>query len=114
ASFITGYPEEEADDQAGTFDMAARLWLRRDKPLVQLHLLTPEPGTPLIAQYGDRMGFDGHETDFNFPLLNDEDYETVERTPELYANYHYYPTVLPRDRHIFAVAGFYTLRDLSR
>jgi radical SAM superfamily enzyme YgiQ (UPF0313 family) len=114
-SFITGYPEEETADQAATLDLAGRLALRPDgKTTGQLHMLTPEPGTALMAQYGDQMQFDGHLTDYNFPLLEPGDEEMVARAPDLFANYHYYPTVLPRERHILAIACFDVLRDLSR
>ena len=50
-SFITGYPEETREDQVATLDLMASCFLpaRRRSPLnVQLHLLTPEPGTELL------------------------------------------------------------------
>lgn len=114
-SFITGYPEEDADDQAATIDFATRmLFLPGNKTATQLHMLTPEPGTALIAQYGDRMRFDGHLTDFNFPLLDEADNRTVEGNPDMFPNYQYYPTVLPRHRHIFAIAAFRGLQEVAR
>ena len=114
-SFITGYPEEEDADLDATLDLLGCLALRADGNTIgQLHMLTPEPGTALIAQYGSRMRFDGHLTDFNFPLLDTNDERMVEDNPELFANYHYYPTPLPRDRHIFAVACFQALQQLAK
>jgi hypothetical protein len=115
ASFITGYPEEEAADQAETVDMAGHLFARaRGRMVVQLHLLTPEPGTELMAQYGDRLGFDGHVTDFNFPILEPDDATLLSENPDLFGNHHYLPTVLPRDRHVFVTAAWDGLRTLSR
>jgi radical SAM superfamily enzyme YgiQ (UPF0313 family) len=115
ASFITGYPEEEAADQAETVDMVGHVFTRaRGRMAVQLHLLTPEPGTELMAQYGDRLGFDGYVTDFNFPLLEPDDATLLSENPDLFGNHHYLPTVLPRDRHIFVTAAWDGLRTLSR
>jgi radical SAM superfamily enzyme YgiQ (UPF0313 family) len=114
-SFITGYPEEEAADLNETLDLAGRLAWRADgKTAGQLHMLTPEPGTALIAQYGAQMRFDGYLTDFNFPLLDTSDERMVEDNPQLFANYYYYPTPLPRDRHIFAIACFQALQQLAK
>ena len=60
-SFITGYPEETREDQAATLDLMATCFVRRKTPLnVQLHLLTPEPGTELLQQYRDSIAYDGH------------------------------------------------------
>lgn len=104
ASFITGYPEEDADDQAGTLDLLGRLSLRADGTTTgQLHMLTPEPGTALVAQYGDRMQLDAYLSDFNLPLFDQDVRRMVESSPDVFANYYYYPTVLPRDRLIFAI-----------
>jgi hypothetical protein len=114
-SFITGYPEESAEDQAATLDLAARLTARPGGMTTsQLHLLTPEPGTALMAQYGGQLRFDGQPTDFNFPLLEPGDVALTEGDRELFATYHYYPTVLPRERHVFATAAFATLRTIAR
>jgi hypothetical protein len=114
-SFIAGYPEEEDADLNATLDLVGRLALRaHGKTTGQLHMLTPEPGTALIAQYGSRMRFDGYLTDFNFPLFDTNDERMVEDNPGLFSNYHYYPTPLPRDRHVFAVACFQALQQLAK
>src|SRR5262249_51823777 len=113
--FITGYPEEEAADQDATLDLAARLTARPDAmTTAQLHLLTPEPGTALTAQYGAQMRFDGAPTDFDFPLLEADDVALTAADPELFANYHHCPTALPRERHVFATSAFAALRALAR
>jgi hypothetical protein len=115
ASFITGYPEEEAGDQADTLDLLGRLALRADRKTVgQLHMLTPEPGTALIAQYGERMRFDSYLSDFNLPLLDPTIQQLVEENREIFANYFHYPTALPRERLIFAIALFDAIRKIPR
>jgi len=114
-SFITGYPEEEAADQAATLDMLGGLALRADGNTIgQLHMLAPEPGTALVAQYGPQMRFDGHKIDQNVQLLDTQDHLIVEQSPELFTSYHYYPTVLSRERHIFVTASFERLNRLPR
>ena len=51
-SFITGYPEELAHDQDQTLDMLGRFFGRpQDWCTPQLHILLPEPGTPLFAKH---------------------------------------------------------------
>ena len=115
ASFITGYPEEEAQDQADTLDMVGRLSLRADgKTVGQLHMLTPEPGTALIAQYGAQMQLDSYLSDFNLPLFDPETQRLVETSPDIFSNYHYYPTALPRDRLIFAIELFDGVHRIPR
>ncbi len=108
-SFITGYPEESLEDQTLTLDFAGRLFCRPNRRAVaQLHLLTPEPGTQLMATYGDVLRFDGHVTDFNFPRLQSEDDVLIAADPVIFGNHHYFPTVLPRERHVF-VTSIWTL-----
>jgi radical SAM superfamily enzyme YgiQ (UPF0313 family) len=115
ASLITGYPEEEADDQAATLDFAGRLHMPPHTNVnVQLHLLTPEPGTALMEQYGTRLRFDGHISDFNLPMLEEDDATLLARNPDLFGNHHFFPTVLPRERHVFATSAWNALRGLGR
>lgn len=115
ASFITGYPEEEAEDQAGTLDMLGLLSLRADGTTTgQLHMLTPEPGTALIAQYGERMQLDAYLSDFNLPLFDPAVRQMVEASPDIFANYYYYPTALTRDRLIFSIELFDATHRIPR
>src|SRR5207237_2471431 len=48
ASFITGYPEELEQDQSDTLDLLGRSFSSTCLP--QLHMLAPEPGTPMFEQ----------------------------------------------------------------
>ena len=114
ASFITGYPEEEAADQDATLDMLGTMFARpREACLPQLHILTPEPGTPLWDTFGDALQFDGYATPFNSWLLRPEDREEVLRQPEIFASYHYYPGQLPRETHVAVVGTVDLLRSLG-
>src|SRR5215831_16953461 len=69
ASFITGFPEEEQADQDQTLDLMGRCFAQGEETTVQLHLLTPEPGTGLTQRLGSSVAYDGHISDFNFPTL---------------------------------------------
>jgi radical SAM superfamily enzyme YgiQ (UPF0313 family) len=114
ASFITGYPEETADDQAATLDLLGRCFQRPQSAcLPQLHLLTPEPGTGLFAEYGTELRLDGHATRFNSWLLDPADATEIEAAPDVFATYYHYPAVLDRGLHLFAVEAVDLLRRLG-
>jgi radical SAM superfamily enzyme YgiQ (UPF0313 family) len=115
-SFITGYPEESRDDQIATLDLMASCFVprRRRSPLnVQLHLLTPEPGTELLNQYQESILYDGHVSDFNFPNLESDDGMIIESNPTVFINHHYFPSALPRNRHIFVSEIYQFLYSLG-
>jgi len=114
ASFITGFPEEERADQNASLDLLGDCFSRPEVScLPQLHILTPEPGTGLFDSFGAAMLFDGYATPFNSWLLGDSDREEVQRGPEIFASYHYYPGALPRREHIAAVESVDLLRSLG-
>jgi radical SAM family protein/B12 binding protein len=115
-SFITGYPEETLIDQAATLDLMASCFEsdRRRSPLnVQLHLLTPEPGTELLNVNADSLAYDGHVSDFNFPSLEKTDAMVIETNPQIFINHHYFLSLLPRSRHIFVTELYQTLYGLG-
>lgn len=113
-SFITGYPEETREDQVATLDLVASCFDRGRTPLnAQLHLLTPEPGTELLRQYRDAIAYDGHISDFNFPNLEPDDGTVTEGSPQVFVNHHYFPSVLPRQRHIFVTEVYQALYALG-
>jgi hypothetical protein len=114
-SFITGYPEETLEDQDQTLDMAGRLLCRTDgKNVSQIHLLTPEPGTDLLARYGSVLRFDGHVSEFNFPMLEPSDRELIAENGAVFGNHHYFPSVLPRERHVFVTSAWTALWTAGR
>lgn len=121
ASFITGYPEERKSDQDQTLDLIGSCFYECEESLnLQLHLLTPEPGTRLISEYGDALQYDGHITDFNFPTLEPDDTTIMHDNPDVFMNHHYFPSVVPRRRHIVVTSvrhallklGFAVLREI--
>ncbi|HEV7878742.1 B12-binding domain-containing radical SAM protein [Bradyrhizobium sp.] len=114
-SFITGYPEETLEDQDETLDMAGRLFCRPDgRNISQIHLLTPEPGTDLLARYGDRLLFDAHVSEFNFPMLQGDDRSLISDHPILFGNHHYFPSVVTRERHVFITSAWTVVWELGR
>lgn len=114
-SFITGYPEEEKEDQDSTVNLAARLLCRPNRlNESQLHLLVPEPGTQLTAKYGKQLFYDGYITDFNFPWLESDDRSLLVGDPVIFANHHYFPSRLPWDRHVFVTSAWTALRKAGR
>jgi radical SAM superfamily enzyme YgiQ (UPF0313 family) len=113
-SLITGYPQENQEDQDATLDLAGRCFYRDpDQIRVQLHLLTPEPGTRLLETFGSSMLYDGHITDFNFPTLEPDDAQIMRTNPDIFMNHHYFPTVLPRARNTFVTTTFTALYELG-
>jgi radical SAM superfamily enzyme YgiQ (UPF0313 family) len=115
-SFITGYPEEVKQDQDDTLDLIGYCYSIQTsiKVNIQLHLLTPEPGTALMQQYQDQLDFDNYITDFNFPTLEDDDSAVMGANPAVFMNHHYFKSVLPRERHIFVTAFFEILQPLCK
>ncbi len=111
ASFITGYPEEKLDDQNATLDFVGRLFCNRNIfTTAQLHLLTPEPGTQLMTDYGRQLKFDGYSTEFNVPIIEGDDVELLQHYPVIFPNHHYFPSALPRERHVFVTSAWSSLR----
>ena len=103
-SFITGYPEELDGDQDETLDLLGRCFRRPQNACTpQLHILLPEPGTPMFGKHGKNLAYDGYVTKFNARLFGDTDRTQVLTHPELYSTYHYYPASMPRERYVFAV-----------
>ena len=113
-SFITGYPNELASDQDETLAMlGASIERFPDALSVQLHLLTPEPGTALHHEYAPTLAYDGHVSDFNFPALVDGDGELIEADPASFVCHHYYAAGLPRQDNLAATEGYRILYGLG-
>jgi len=113
-SFITGYPEEQKSDQDATLDLIGTCFSRMAAPLnIQLHLLTPEPGTELLEQYAGKILYDGHISDFNFPNLECDDAMFTEGHPSVFVNHHYFPSHLPRWQHVFVTTAYPILYEMG-
>jgi radical SAM superfamily enzyme YgiQ (UPF0313 family) len=111
ASFITGYSEELEQDQDDTLDMLGRCF--RPSCLTQLHMLAPEPGTPMFEQLGEKIQYDGYGGRYNTELLGADDKGLVLEHPDIFQTYYYYPTKMPRSRYIFAVEVVDLLRRVG-
>jgi hypothetical protein len=113
-SFITGYPQEEQADQNETLDFIGACMERNRAPLsVQLHLLTPEPGTQLLEDFRKDLDYDGHISDFNFPPVEDDDPAIMKANPQVFMNHHYFRSVTARQRHIFTAKAYSQLQPLG-
>jgi len=109
-SFITGYPEELQDDQDQTLDsLGACIAADPDRVIAQLHLLTPEPGTKLLADNSAALAYDGYLTDFNFPALDPRDVEIVQANPATFVNQYYFEGALPRRQYVQVASAFRSL-----
>lgn len=100
ASFITGFPEETQEDLDATLDMIGRLsGLSSTRLLLQLHVLSPEPGSDLAARE-QSIRFDGIG-----PEMDDlVDMELVARHPQVFSVFHYFDTQLSRRRVLYSSA----------
>jgi radical SAM superfamily enzyme YgiQ (UPF0313 family) len=96
-SFITGFPHETLSDLEATLDCLDLC--HRISPTttcLQLHLLTPEPGTALYEENKNQLLYDGHISDFNFPTLAADESTMLRGNPDIFMNHHFYETKLPR------------------
>jgi radical SAM superfamily enzyme YgiQ (UPF0313 family) len=100
-SFITGFPHETLSDLEATLDCLDLC--HRISPTttcLQLHLLTPEPGTALYEENKGQLLYDGHISDFNFPTLAADETELLRRNSDIFMNHHFYKTDLPREMFV--------------
>ena len=111
ASFITGYHEELETDLADTLDLLGRCL--GPACLTQLHMLAPEPGTPMFAEHRDQMEYDGYAGPYNAFRVVPQDTQLVLDHKDIFSTYYYYPAALPRARYKFAVEAVDALRHLG-
>lgn len=111
ASFITGYHEETEADLADTLDLVGRCF--SPSCLTQLHMLAPEPGTPMFDQLGDKLEYDGYAGPYNAFLVGPDDEALVLEHADIFSTYHYYPAAMPRAEYKFAVEAVDILRRVG-
>jgi radical SAM superfamily enzyme YgiQ (UPF0313 family) len=111
ASFITGYHEETEEDLADTLDLLGRCF--SPACMTQLHMLAPEPGTPMFDQLAAKLEYDGYAGPYNAFLVGRNDERLVLDHPDIFSTYHYYPAALPRAHYKFAVEAVDVLRRLG-
>ena len=96
-SFIIGFPKEAVSDLEATLDcLDSCLRVSPSTTCLQLHLLTPEPGTALYEENKNQLLYDGHISDFNFPPLAEDESALLRGNPDIFMNHHFYRTELPR------------------
>jgi radical SAM superfamily enzyme YgiQ (UPF0313 family) len=106
-SFITGFPTENVSDLEATLNcLGSCLRISPTTTTLQLHLLTPEPGTALYEANKNQLLYDGHISDFNFPLLAADELELIRGNPDVFMNHHFYATKLPRKKVIRVTTVF--------
>ena len=113
-SFITGFPDETLSDLEATLDCLDRC--QRISPAttgLQLHLLTPEPGTALYEENKSRLLYDGHISDYNFPILAADESGMLRGNPDIFMNHHFYETKLPRKTFVSVTSIFLYLCALG-
>jgi hypothetical protein len=100
ASFITGFPEETDEDLNETLDMIGRLSaLSSTRLLLQLHVLSPEPGSDLAARE-QTIRFDGIG-----PEMDDlVDIQLIAQHPQVFSVFHHFETRLSRQRVLYCSA----------
>ena len=111
ASFITGYHEELESDLADTLDLLGRCV--GPSCITQLHMLAPEPGTPMFTEHRDKMEYDGYAGPYNAFRVAPEDTQLVLDHKDIFSTYYYYPAALPRAQYKFAVEAVDALRHLG-
>ena len=106
-SFITGFPGETVSDLEATLDcLDSCLRISPTTTSLQLHLLTPEPGTALYEENKNQLLYDGHITDFNFPTLAEDESTLLRGSPHIFMNHHFYRTKLPRETFVGVTTAF--------
>lgn len=114
ASFITGYPQESADDQNATLELIGETVRRYPSTVtVQLHLLAPEPGTAILERNREALRYDAHTTDFTFPALHEDDEALIVSDPDVFVCHRYYEVELERDETIEVTEAFRALSALG-
>jgi radical SAM superfamily enzyme YgiQ (UPF0313 family) len=111
ASFITGYPEENEQDQDETLDLLG--CCVRPSCLTQLHILAPEPGTPMFDAHRHELAYDDYGGPYNAEFVGADDEALVREYPDIFQTYYHYPAAMPRFRYIFAVEAVALLRRLG-
>jgi radical SAM superfamily enzyme YgiQ (UPF0313 family) len=98
-SLITAFPEETQGDLEDTVDFLADS-LRYDHSEPQLTLLAPLAGTPIHAQYRERLEFDDIFSDMSYQGWRQDpaDRELIAKFADVFVNFYAVPTPLDRKR----------------
>jgi pyruvate-formate lyase-activating enzyme len=92
-SFIMGFPDETLEDLEMTIRLMTLLRFKGDgSEIVQLHMLSPAPGTEMYEEHKSNLFFDGHVSDAAFAGSTEDMRIAVENHPEVFASFGYYGT----------------------
>lgn len=95
-SFILGFPLEEEEDAAETFDLISQL-MNVDAVGIQLHLMSPQVGTADLARHGDALRLDTYYSDIAAGSSDFVDEAMFRAHPALFPSFYYYENPsLPR------------------
>jgi hypothetical protein len=105
-AFIAGFPDETAEDLAGTVDLFVES-LRLDRLEPQLALLAPLAGTRLHERHRRDLALDAIVSDVAFQGDAQEraDLALIRRHPDVFPSFHSVPTPLDR-RELHELRGF--------
>jgi radical SAM superfamily enzyme YgiQ (UPF0313 family) len=93
ASFIMGFPDETLEDLEMTIRLMTLLRFKGNgSEIVQLHMLSPAPGTEMYEENKSNLFFDGHIPDTAFADLTEDMRAIVENHLEVFASFGYYGT----------------------
>jgi radical SAM superfamily enzyme YgiQ (UPF0313 family) len=114
ASSIVGFPEETMDDVRATVAFLAES-LRDPEVVPQIHLLAPLAGTPLQAQYRDRLVLEDIYADMSHAGWSQgaRERELIASHPEVFPNFYAIPTPHLDRRYLQELREF-TLRCEGR
>jgi len=92
-SFIWGFPNETWDDFCRTYAICEQL-LELSNVSLQIHLLTPYPGTPVYEQYAEHLVFDPgiHSHIRSSKHLSTEEESLIRCYRSLFPSFYHFPT----------------------
>ncbi len=107
ASFIAGFPDEDARDLEKTLRAMMELVTRGAIP--QISGLALLPGTPLFNQYKQQLAFDGRFSNFSDSLCSPEELSMIMEYPFIFSSFYYLPVKLldHSDIHLLCMLANY-------
>jgi len=101
-SFIAGFPTEREEDIAATFDLIGEL-LAAECTNIQLHMMSPQVGTPDIVNHKAALRLDNVYSDIAMGASAFLRPDWFAAHPEMFASFYYFENEgLPRERLIGA------------
>ncbi|MFC1834322.1 B12-binding domain-containing radical SAM protein [Thermodesulfobacteriota bacterium] len=94
ASFIIGLPQENLEDLEASMRLMAELECIGDPDVLSVYpyMAAPLPGSALYEEYGTGLRFDGVFSDVSWVRLTDYEIGLIQRYPDVFPQFYYYPT----------------------